>query len=558
VQAVAGTHTVLLGFDLDDPGGCLGFAIHRTDHTEAESRWLRGMKTFEAVVPDPPPGSDWPTNAHPVQGFQWGDYAAKPGHHYTYAVSAMGGTAPAPVPTATVSLEVRTEVEDDGEHGVWFNRGVAGSQAFARQFAGWVPTETPDETHPAMVWLSRGLGEALLDFVGEAPDDGWSLRGAFYEFTWGRSLQAFAAARDRGVDIRLVVHGRDTDPPSGTGRENADRTAEFARAAVHSNGIDDLVTWRAAPLVGALHHHKFLVLSHHGVAEAVWTGSTNLTLGGVYGHSNVGHLVRDRAVAARFAVEWDRLEAGTPTAALRTAHAGDPAPARTLPVPGGVGPVFSPLSGTSLLDWYADVFDSAVGSSHITGAFGLNKVFRDRLRVDRSPVTRTVLLEKVPPPQQAIPRNDDHVRISTGSHLSGDPLQQWATEGLTGFNDHVRYIHTKIVLVDPLGPDPTILTGSANYSDASTTTNEENTLVIRAGRSRSASKRAVRRVADIYLTEYHRLFMHFAFRAMAQGRELNTGVAQWSGYLDDTDTWTQRYYVPDSWRAAQRTLFSGS
>jgi len=229
-----------------------------------------------------------------------------------------------------------------------------------------------------------------------------------------------------------------------------------------------------------------------------------------------------------------------------------------VPVPGGVGPVFSPQSGTSLLDWYADVFDAAVSSAHITGAFGLNAVFRDRLRVDRSPVTRTVLLEKVPPPQQAIPRTDDHVRISTGSHLGGDPLQQWATERLTGFNDHVRYIHTKIVLVDPLGPDPTVLTGSANYSDASTNTNEENTLVIRAGRTRSASKRAVRRVADIYLTEYHRLFMHFAFRAMAQDRELNTGVAQWSRYLDETDTWTERYYEADSWRAAQRSLFSGS
>ncbi len=62
-------------------------------------------------------------------------------------------------------------MEDDGEHGIWFNRGVAGSQAFSRQFAGWVPTSTPDETHPAMVWLSSGLGEALLAFVGEALDD---------------------------------------------------------------------------------------------------------------------------------------------------------------------------------------------------------------------------------------------------------------------------------------------------------------------------------------------------------------------------------------------------
>ncbi len=56
VQAVAGTHTVLLGFDLDDPAGCLGFAIHRTDHTENEARWLRGMKTFESARARPTPG----------------------------------------------------------------------------------------------------------------------------------------------------------------------------------------------------------------------------------------------------------------------------------------------------------------------------------------------------------------------------------------------------------------------------------------------------------------------------------------------------------------------
>ena len=68
----------------------------------------------------------------------------------------------------------------------------------------------------------------------------------------------------------------------------------------------------------------------------------------------------------------------------------------------------------------------------------------------------------------------------------------------------------------------------------------------------------MRRVADIYLTEYHRLFMHFAFRAMAQDRVLNTGVAQWSRYLDETDAWSERYYLTGSWRDAQRRLFSGS
>mgnify|MGYP001476251805 CR=1 FL=1 len=73
VQAVAGTHAVLLGFDLagidtaPPPSDLLGFAIRRTDHTEDERAWLRGLKVFASVVPAPggagggPDGGIWKT-----------------------------------------------------------------------------------------------------------------------------------------------------------------------------------------------------------------------------------------------------------------------------------------------------------------------------------------------------------------------------------------------------------------------------------------------------------------------------------------------------------------
>ena len=70
VHAVAGTHAVLLGFDLTDPAGCLGFGIHRTDHTVGEGYWLRGMKTFASLVPPPRTGMDLSLRDHPIQGFQ--------------------------------------------------------------------------------------------------------------------------------------------------------------------------------------------------------------------------------------------------------------------------------------------------------------------------------------------------------------------------------------------------------------------------------------------------------------------------------------------------------
>jgi phosphatidylserine/phosphatidylglycerophosphate/cardiolipin synthase-like enzyme len=58
------------------------------------------------------------------------------------------------------------------------------------------------------------------------------------------------------------------------------------------------------------------------------------------------------------------------------------------------------------------------------------------------------------------------------------------------------------MLVDPLSEDPTVVTGSANFSDASSSANDENMLVIKGNK----------RAADIYFGEYMRQYSHYAFR----------------------------------------------
>jgi phosphatidylserine/phosphatidylglycerophosphate/cardiolipin synthase-like enzyme len=52
-----------------------------------------------------------------------------------------------------------------------------------------------------------------------------------------------------------------------------------------------------------------------------------------------------------------------------------------------------------------------------------------------------------------------------------------------------------------------VVTGSANFSTASTNKNDENMLVIRGNT----------RVADIYLGEFMRIYNHLSFRAWAAG-----------------------------------------
>ncbi len=556
VQAIAGTYAVLLGFDLVDPAGCLGFGIHRTDHTEDEAYWLRGMKTFASVVSNPAPGMDFSLGEHPVQGFQWGDYTAKPEHDYTYRVVAFGGQPAQLVPISEVSVEVRTEPEDDGMHGIWFNRGVAGSQAFVKHFGAYTPPVGAGEDHPAFAWLSRGLGEAFVRFVGRAAGADWGLRGAFYEFTWGTALGALAGAVAAGADVSLIVHGRDKDPVGG---EDKDRTAAENREAVTAAGLDDVVIWRTAANKGALQHNKFLVLTHLGQPVAVWTGSTNLTQGAVFGHLNVGHLISDALVAQLFLDYWAAIaDQANTTAAMRTwTEANDPVDLNADPAP-GMTTILSPrATNSTLLDWYAGIFDGASSSAHITGAFGIHPAFRDKLAVDRD-VVRTVLLDRKPAAADGLPGPDPDVRISWGDYLHHATLDRWAQEHLTDFNAWVKFIHTKIILVDPLTDAPTVITGSANYSDNSTTDNEENSVVIRGGGAGDGADEA-RRVADIYLTEYQRIFMHFVFRDVANRDPAAAGAGPGTARLVEDDTWSARYYEPpDGWRAKQRRTFAGT
>jgi phosphatidylserine/phosphatidylglycerophosphate/cardiolipin synthase-like enzyme len=551
VQAIAGSHTVLLGFDLADPAGCLGFGVHRTDHTEGEAYWLRGMKSFASLVPQPAAGMSFSFHDHPIQGFQWGDYTAKPEHDYTYRVVALGGQPGELNPLVEVAVNVRTEPEDDGTHGIWFNRGVAGSQAFVTHFGQYTPPVGASEDHPAFAWLSRGLGEAFVRFVERAVGADWGLRGAFYEFTWETGLRALATAAGGGADVSLVVHGRDKDPADGADK---DHTAADNRKAVAAAGLDGVVIWRTAGNKSVLQHNKFLVLTHQGQPVAVWTGSTNLTQGAIFGHLNVGHLITDQAVAQQFLDYWGKLADQTNTTAkLRTWSEAQNPVGLTKPPVGGMTAVFSPRgTHSTLLDWYATIFDSAATSAHITGAFGINKVFRALFAVDRDDV-RTVLLDQEPHVNEGIPAVDPDVRVSWGDYLHHAALDNWAQEHLTNFNAWVKYIHTKIILVDPLTETPTIITGSANYSDNSTTDNEENSILIR-----SDGTDAAKRVADIYLTEYHRLFMHFVFRNWANMDPTGNNTGAGARRLVEDDTWSAPYYAPGSWRARQRHTFAGT
>jgi phosphatidylserine/phosphatidylglycerophosphate/cardiolipin synthase-like enzyme len=531
VQAIAGSYVVLLGMNLTAEArkGVLGFAIERTDHTEDEKYWLKGFKTFSAADVGEV-GALVSTLEHPIQAFLWGDFTAKPGHKYTYRIVAMRGKPKKMEAGEAVSVKVTTEDEIGATHGIYFNRGVAGSQAYARRFKNLPPDQIADGS--AWTWLSRGLVEALLQFIQQAQGKRYGLRAALYEFHYPPALEAFAAAHQSGADVKIVYDAR----------ENAQNYPNKKnREYIQKAGIEAITIPRKANK-SYISHNKFIVLLDDGKPIQVWTGSTNLTEGGIFGHSNVGHFVRDEAIAAKYLEYWEELSQDVGAKELRLFNeAQSPVPDAPLKA-GTIAPIFSPRSGLAALDWYAQQMKQAQLAMFFTAAFGVNEQIEGILSEDRD-YLRYILLEKEGGDIESLRRDKDN-RIAVGSVAPNNELDRWRAEKTTGLNFHVQFIHTKYLLVDPLGKNPLTITGSANFSEASTKNNDENMLLIQGDS----------RVADIYLGEFIRLFQHFYSRYLSNQSE--SGEPSRSRYLTPDDTWSDLYYEAGSPKYKERLYFA--
>lgn len=503
VNAIAGSYVVFFGMDLTAAKrpGFRGFAFKRLDHQEGETVWMRGMKTFEATEPHPAKGELFSTRRHPVQSFQWADYSVSPGRRYTYTISALYGDPADLQVRSELEVDVVTETETGATHSTFFNRGSVATQEYARRFE----NRPPKIAGPgAYEWLSRGLLDALIQFLGRAGED-WSVHGAVYEFQWLDVLLAVKKAHQRGAVVEILFDDIEAYDSKGKAKGPWERNRE----AIATAKIKSLCKGRAN---GKLMHNKFFVLSHKGKPKAVWTGSTNLTENGIFGHSNLGHIVEDEDIAAAYLLYWRRLNDDPAVDKdYRQANV-DASPSPPAPWNAATTTVFSPR-GTNLdaLDWYADIAQNAGSALFMTFAFGMHKKFKDVYDQNDS-ILRMALLEKPGNNPQTLEqdkrdiqriRNRPNVVLAIGNRIVTNAFDRWLKEMSRISNHvHVYWIHTKYMLVDPLGTSPIVVSGSANFSKASTDTNDENMLVIRGDK----------RVADIYLGEYLRLYSHYAFR----------------------------------------------
>jgi phosphatidylserine/phosphatidylglycerophosphate/cardiolipin synthase-like enzyme len=537
VNAIPGLNVILFGLDIkqEETVGFLGFAIERTDYTENEKYFLKGFKTFKEIGANLPDGIMVSTHEHPVQSFMWGDYTAKPAHKYMYRFIAMYGQPKNLIEKYSVQINVSTFDPSDNNlpQIAFFNRGVAGSQAYASKFGKKPPKDVPD--NEAWKWLSNGLEESLLNFIGQANGNGTGLRCAFYEFNNEAVLTALKNAAMNGADVQILFDARHTDsgktPKKSPYSENIN--------AIKKIGINKLCKGREVN-PSYIAHNKFMVLLENDIPTQVWTGSVNISDSGIFGHANVGHIIRDVAIAKKFNEYWIQLHKDPDSRTIKTWD--DEASDKAIPEAGNIA-LFSPRSDLSALEWYAQLMNDSNGPVFFTAAFGINAKLQDIL-MRRKNYLRYILLEteasRAKQNNLLEIKKDPNNRVAVGSYLL-DKHTRFLKEGLTGLNVHVKYVHTKFMIIDPLGDDPILITGSANFSDASTTQNDENMIISRGNTD----------ITDIYLGEFMRLFNHFYARDWINAK----GNDDKSAYLCSDESWTALYFDPSNAKCKQREYF---
>jgi len=529
--ALVGTYSVSLGWSFEDErlrSGLRGFAIRRSEFNESdelvEIRWLGGFKRFAET--DDGSANDVTSLTAPFQRFRWNEYTLRPGRSYRYEVFPMRGDPAALTKDEDpLVFEFAPTPEDDGNLGVYVNRGVTAAKAYFRRFGDVHPKDVQPQGS-AYRWLSRGLKESLLDFI-HSTQSGEALHVAIYEFFEHDIVGALKEAHQRGVDV-LIVH----DAKSGK------RSTEENLHVIQEFDMDDITIPRTTVNIS---HNKLVVRLVGGVPTAAWTGSANFSENAFNYQTNTALVVRDTQACQHFEDYFQNLT-GNPSKAdskifnralMSTANQQVPRWAdRTF---------FSPVSQLDIIDASVELINAAEDIVLVSAPFGIHKEMKEAIQADMSGRVQYGLANSTASSKIADLR-DQSTRFFPPKKLSTYAEERWDAKA---FGAHK--IHAKTIVTDPFGDNPRVLIGSANFSKPSCKDNDENTVLIEGDR----------RLAAILATEFMRMYDHYKSRwwiDTLRDRNLPPNI-----HLKSDESWSETAFRIDSisHKFRDRLVFSG-
>jgi hypothetical protein len=327
------------------------------------------------------------------------------------------------------------------------------------------------------VFLSGDLRTRLLALLADAlATPGVHVYAALFELS---DPELLAGLIGLGPRAHVVL-------ANGSVKHKGDDENSDARTKLLAAGgeVDDRMI---AP--SSLGHNKFMVVTDaSGQARLAWTGSTNWSPTGLCTQLNNGLLIDDAAIADVYLQHWKLL---------RTAKSAFPKELvddNTQPKPVGDATVcFTRTKGKVDLAALKAEIDAAqhaiLALMFMPGAKG---VLPDLLRRDQEPglFVRGVVSELPKAPSESVvdvtivgdgPPQTHRLDVIEPEGIP-HPVAGWAAEVThKQFVKDVGFaiVHSKVIVIDPFSDSPTVITGSHNFSESASTSNDENFLVIR-------------------------------------------------------------------------------
>jgi hypothetical protein len=504
--------------------GCQGFAVQRklkaAGGTKTITSWLDnfappGRQQFQS-------GEHHPSTEWPFRAFTWTDHSVARGDTVRYRVlpvladaAAASGLAPPDEteaspwsPARVIGSPSKTPYE------AYFNRGFVISQFISRYLTAHFPglsidaaltkfkAEITDDVEDEIrAFLSGEVRTVLLGLMRDANANGDEIHAALFELSDSElidGLKAFGPRAHVVLSNGSISQGKTETLAHARARD--ENTA--ARTTLLAAGVKvDVEKTHRFIAPGPLGHNKFVVFSTGGVPKRVWTGSTNWTPTGLCTQINNALVSTDPATVQAYRDQWQ---------ALRDAHSTHPKSLVTANgVPATTGPNgkdtvrFSRAPKDTDLAQLKEIVDGAEHGVLFLmfqpGGSGVFKYVRDLAVAKPALLVRGVVSE-LPlgaADEQSGPTTT--VRVSVVDTPSGPgtdvqtydvvqaanmqhPAAGWVAETTREqFKSDIGFaiIHSKILVVDPFGAKPIVVTGSHNFSLSASRNNDENLVIVR-------------------------------------------------------------------------------
>ena len=528
--ALVGTHSAIIGWSFDDPvlrEGLLGFAIRRTDKdpTTGETLrldWLGGYKQFKET--DTGKADDVRSLEAPFQRFRWNDYTLRNSRSYIYEVFPMRGSPEALTrDEEPLRFELRPSQEDQNEFGVYVNRGVTAAKAYFSRFKYHHPSEIGP---PAYRWLSRGLKESLLKLINNT-QPGEALHVAIYEFFDHEVAKALKDALDRNVEVHIV---HDAKPGKKSTLKNEKVIKEF--------GLENVRTKRTNVNIS---HNKIVIRLVDNAPKIVWTGSANFSENAFNFQTNTALVIRDPATV-NFYEEYFQVLIGNPPKAqskIENRLIMDEANQLATDLPKRL--FFSPIKKKEILDTAVELIKSAKSAVMVSAPFGVDKTMIDALKSNSEDIIEYGLVNSAARKKikELFRKN---TRFFPPNRMRTFLGRTWDSKAFGGHK-----IHAKTIVVDPWSDNPKVFIGSANFSKASCSDNDENALLITGNK----------RLSSIITTEFLRIYDHYKSRYYIDKNEKEK--RETPRHLKSDESWSNTAFKPDSssHKYRDRIVFSG-